>query len=115
VGVSIKQCAELIQESLLGVDFDLNDRFCDAADLKESWDTVPIPDPLLRFFAFLFNCDVNDLNPGNCSHIEEMDSDDEVSVGSCRVSNARRQQMHSMFQVMYYILHKGKKEHHCIS
>ena len=49
----IKECAELLRESLKGVNFDLNDKFCDAAELNESWDTVQIPDPLLKFFKIL--------------------------------------------------------------
>ena len=58
----IKQCAELIRQSLLDTDFHLQDRFCDANDLKTSWDTVPIPEPLMNFFAALYNFDENEFN-----------------------------------------------------
>ena len=45
----IKQCAELIRQSLLDTDFELNDGFCDANNLKTSWNNVNIPEPLLEF------------------------------------------------------------------
>lgn len=49
----IKQCVEQMWLSLLYVDLDINDRFCDAANLKESWDAVTIPDPLLNIFFII--------------------------------------------------------------
>lgn len=42
----IKECAAIIRQCLLEVDFDLQDRFCDATDLKTSWNAVPIPEPI---------------------------------------------------------------------
>ncbi|KAH3782897.1 hypothetical protein DPMN_160820 [Dreissena polymorpha] len=33
----IDRCAEIIQTQLKNCDFELNDKFCDAVDLKESW------------------------------------------------------------------------------
>jgi len=53
----IKQCAELIRQSLLDTDFELNDRFCDANDLKTPWNNVSIPEPLLKFFEALYRFD----------------------------------------------------------
>ncbi|KAK7069516.1 hypothetical protein SK128_018152, partial [Halocaridina rubra] len=51
----IRECATIIMQCLLEVDFDMQDRFCDATDLKTSWNTVPIPEPLLRFLGALYN------------------------------------------------------------
>lgn len=104
---------------LLDVNFNINDRFCDAADLKESWDTDTIPDPLLsllNFFATLFNFDMNDYkNLDNRDQIGKTDGDDQVSVDSCNVCNSKRRQMYSKFQMMYFILHNCRKERHSIS
>jgi len=58
----IKQCAELIRQSLLDTDFELNNRFCDANDLKTSWNNVNIPEPLLKFFKALYRFDATEPN-----------------------------------------------------
>ncbi|KAK7077326.1 hypothetical protein SK128_000685, partial [Halocaridina rubra] len=44
----IRECAAIIWQCLLEVDFDLQDRFCDATDLKTS---------LLKFMGALYNFD----------------------------------------------------------
>jgi len=41
----------------LDTDFELNDRFCDANDLKTSWNNVNIPEPLLKFSEALYRFD----------------------------------------------------------
>ena len=58
----IKQCAEVIRQSLLDTDFELNDRFCDANDLKTSWNNVNISEPLLKFFEALYRFDATEPN-----------------------------------------------------
>ena len=58
----IQQCAELIRQSLLDTDFELNDRFCDANYLKTSWNNVNIPKPLLKFFEALYRFDATEPN-----------------------------------------------------
>ena len=50
----IQGCAKVIRQSLIAVDFDLQDRFCDANDLKRAWNCTAIPDPLLKFFGIPF-------------------------------------------------------------
>lgn len=39
---------------MLVIDFGLDDRFCDAADLKRSCEVTPVPDDWMHFFADLF-------------------------------------------------------------
>ena len=51
----ISQCASFIHDELIEYDFLLNDRFCDANDLKESWENFRIPEKTLRFLGYLFN------------------------------------------------------------
>ena len=38
-GDPIQECAKIIRQSLLAVDFDLQDRFCDANDLRRAWNS----------------------------------------------------------------------------
>ena len=53
----IKQCAELIRQSLLDTDFELNDRFCDANDLKTSWNNCKHSRTPPDFFKALYRFD----------------------------------------------------------
>ena len=103
----LTQAASTIKDALLNVDFNLNDRFCDAQDLEESWDSTKIPEPLLHFFASLFNFDHKEFYV-NDELDQTVGEDDENSVSS-KVSNEKRRKMNSLFQIMYYMLHKGSK------
>ena len=49
-----KSAAEVIKESLLGVHYNLDDSFCDAQDLKQSWRQTKVPDALM-IFSLCFN------------------------------------------------------------
>ncbi|KAK7085440.1 hypothetical protein SK128_027545 [Halocaridina rubra] len=60
----IRECAAIIRQCLLEVDFDMQERFCDATDLKTSWNTVPIPEPLLKFMGALYNFDPTEFTLG---------------------------------------------------
>ena len=51
----IKSAAKIIRQSLLQIDFGLQDKFCHAEELKFAWKNTKIPDELLTFFAELFN------------------------------------------------------------
>ena len=55
----IRQCATLIRQSLMEVDFDLQDRFCDVNDLRLAWENTTIPEPLLKFMSVLFKFDMD--------------------------------------------------------
>ena len=50
-----KVCASIIRKHLSAFDFNLNDRFCDAEDLRESLSNIPIPEDILRFFGEIYN------------------------------------------------------------
>lgn len=108
----IRQCAEMIRQSLLEVDFDLQDRFCDAGDLKRSMKSTEIPDPLLKFLGYLFHFDVSTFNA--CSMNEELlavREDEIVSTDDTPgISVSRVRQMQGLFQIMYYDLFRGRKK-----
>ena len=50
----IGEAAGQLRQVMLDVDFGLDDRFCDAADLKRSWEETSMPDDWMYFFANLF-------------------------------------------------------------
>lgn len=50
-------CATELNESIGTIDFGLNDRFCDKADLRSSGDAICMPEPFITFFPKLFDID----------------------------------------------------------
>ena len=102
----IKECASIIRQSLLDINFDLQDRFCDAHDLKTSWNAVPIPDPLLKFLATLYNFDLDNFSTGQQVPDDEDDRPPDEQAG---ISESKCRQMHCLFQIMYHDLHRGRK------
>ena len=52
---NIKTAPATIKQSLLDLDFGLDDKFCDAEKLKEAWRKKVIPGVLLMFFSTLLN------------------------------------------------------------
>ena len=45
-----KVCASIIRKELRSFDFELNDRFCDAEDLRSTLENMCIPEKSLKFF-----------------------------------------------------------------
>ena len=48
---SIKKAAKVMREALLKLDVGLQDKFCDAEELKHLWFTTRMPDELISFFS----------------------------------------------------------------
>ena len=40
-----------LRKSLLSFEFEINDKFCDAGELKEAWENKSMPDEFLTFFC----------------------------------------------------------------
>ena len=51
----VKSAAQTIRDKLLNVDFGLEDKFCDAEELKLAWKTTKISDEVLAFLSFFQN------------------------------------------------------------
>ena len=51
----VQVCASVLRESLERYGFDLNDQFGDAQDLKLACSNMKIPEPVLKFFRYLYN------------------------------------------------------------
>ena len=48
---SIKRAAKVMRKALLKLDFGLQDKFCDAEELKHLWFTTRMSDELISFFS----------------------------------------------------------------
>ena len=119
----IKEAAVTIREALRNVDFNLNDKFGDAHELKSSWERIAIPDCLVSFFSSLFkiphtllqstfNKDVSGIFELEDDYeIEPSDIENSTVTPSATFSSSRKVvQVSSMFQMMYYSLHNGRKK-----
>ena len=102
---SVKVAAKVIRSKLLNVDFGLQDKFCDAEELKHSWRTTKIPDELLIFFAELFNIKKTTLLK------EYYNSNDEIEQESEQEQDdiLKSMKIGSLFQVTFYNMHNGYK------
>lgn len=117
----VQVCAGVIRKALDEYDFGLDDSFCDAHDLKHSLSEMNIPEPVLRFFSHLYN-----FNPDTYAEAAEAvmaesdepvdddkEDDDDYDTGSKPSGNSlstqRCRKIQSLFQVMYYIHHCGRK------
>ena len=96
----IRQCADIIRQSLLDIDFDLEDRFCDANDLRTSWNAVPVPEPLLKFMATLYNFDPTEFTAGPRIPDDEDVRPKDMKDERAGISESRSRQMHCLFQIM---------------
>ena len=60
---STKLAAKKIRDVFPAMDFNIPDKFCDAEDLRNSWEQFCIPDELITFFGTLFNINYATLKP----------------------------------------------------
>ena len=128
----IQVCASMLRQSLGSHDFDLDDRFGDAQDIKHACSSMTIPEPVLRFLGYLYN-----LNPLTYPKTAEAvmtetylstevvndETDDAHETVNCEggnnsdceqttdgsLSTQRCRKIQALFQTMYYIHHCGRK------
>ena len=122
----MKEAGKSIRNVLKDIEFSLQDKFCDAEELKISWENATIPDELATFFSSLFN-----ISRGKLMHKFDIDSVDEcldVDTGDnysddsddllcdntkCdTLSDTKMAKVKSLYQVLYYLVHNGKKRLH---
>ena len=107
---NIKTAAATIRQSLLDYDFGLDDKFCDAGEMKEASRKV-MPDVLLTF-STLFNLRLRNLfqgiDEGFCADLDdEKGNDDQTDMDERMESffeNQNFTKIHAMFQMLYVIL-----------
>lgn len=68
----ITETANLFRDALQKLDFDLNNRFCNVQDMKNTWFSSESPKVFFTFFATLFNIDASDMQ-------EELNTENENS------------------------------------
>ena len=123
----VQVCASVLRESLESHDFDLDDRFGDAQDLKLACSNMKIPEPVLKFFEYLYNFNPDsyqkaaeavmsvadpsseDLNEEEADDIDETNNSDceQTSDGGLTAQCYRKIQ--ALFQTMFYVHHGGRK------
>ena len=121
---SVKDTAHAIRVALKNVDFKLEGKFCDAEEMKSSWQNMQLPDCLLLFFSTLFNIPQSTLmqsslktdttDDGNTCIVEDDDTSIEEFVDKVNLKKLSRTRkvikVMSIFQTMYYVLHNGRKK-----
>lgn len=100
---SVKDCAQILRASLKQVEFDLQDRFCDAADLEKAWNDISIPDPVKLFFCELFGLKHSDF--GDPEYEDHSENLSQVKSESYE----RVKKVLALFQIIYYDIHNGHK------
>ena len=120
---SVRDAGQLIRQSLLTTDFNLDDEFGEAIQLEHSWKRTSVPEPLIEFLSQILNVDklnilssiaddkqtsnssTEDVEEG-CEEVEDNSEDTLLnmpdSTTSCRIR--------SLFQVLFYNVHKGRKK-----
>ena len=101
----INECATILRNSLMDVNFGLQDKFCDASDLEDSWNNIDIPQPLLKFLSVMYNFNEHEFCTAKPSIIGEEDQDP-TKHG---ISKSKEKQMLAIYQIMYFVLHSGQK------
>ena len=108
----VKDTARMIRQSLNTVEFGLDDKFGDAEELASSWNRCELPDILISFFATLFNIPQAILIKSflDSDNIFECDDEDLDDAPFASPQTARAVKVKSLYQMVYYILHNGKKK-----
>ena len=79
---NIKTAAATMRQSLLELDLGLDDKLCDAEELKEAWTKKVMPDVLLTFFTTLFNLRLRNLlqaiDEGSCANLDDENGNDDT-------------------------------------
>ena len=93
-----------IPKSLNKFTFNLKNKFCDAKNLKNSWNNAYMPHKLIYFSSYFFNIPQSYL----CSYQVDpynMKNDDELDFAKRKVMKIK-----SLYQILYYNLHREKKK-----
>ena len=102
---TIKSAATEIRKSLNESTFSLKNKFCDAEELKNSWNNVHMPHELIYFFSHLFNIPQSYLCNYQVNAYDMEDDDDVPDVIKRKVMKIK-----SPYQILYYNLHSGKEK-----
>ena len=93
------------------MDFGLNDKFCDANDLKSSYEINKIPDAILIFFPSVFEIKKSQLNYH--SNVEDLNFNEEESI-LADPNRLKIIKIQSLVQIMHYIIKNGRVHHYML-
>ena len=111
---NIKTAAATIRQSLLVLDIGLDDKFCDAEELKEAWRKKVMPNVLFNILR-LRNL-LQGVDEGSCANMDnENGNNDADQTGMDErmesfFENQNFTKIHAMFQILFYFVHKGQKK-----
>ena len=118
----IREAAERLRQYMLEIDFGLSDRFCDAAEIQESWEGTSMPDDWMHFFSFshLFNVSKSSRLKFRMDNVfPDSNEDEDNHSDSDAVSAAENKDFHNknihiqlycLVQMLSYRMHEGKKK-----
>ena len=111
--LGIKIAAQKLRKLLLSFDFELNDKFCDAEELKKAWENKSMPDEFLTFFAKLFNIKKTSLIPDTERDPEfsynSDEEDDDKNIKQAKSEQLKILKIKYLFQIVYYNLHHRRQ------
>lgn len=97
----VAECTTLLREALQKVDFGLNDKFCDAQDLRNSWMESKVSEVSVIFFSTLFN-----IYPNTSEEHEGLENEHEESeIGKHYQQWKLKSQ--TLLQILYYNTFRG--------
>ena len=116
----IKEAAVQIRQGFSSMNFNINNKFCDAEELAETWDNFNILDEIIAFFSTLFNVNAASLKQnfplqqyedGNndFNEINENGDNDDTTTGSCK-KKILTNKIKSVIQIIFYVLNQGKQK-----
>lgn len=98
----LKESGKIIKQSMEKVNFDLQDKFCDASSLENSWKENTIPQEILIIFSQIYNFSI--------TQFQKKKDKTNASVSDKKKEHLSEQKIlkiKSLFQVMYYIYKNG--------
>ena len=114
----IRQAGEILNHAAMKVDYGLEDRVCDASELRRSWNDTHIPDEWLTFYSA-----VDRIPKSTIARVNEIqlipDADDDKANSDDEEENEevlygydisrKCEQIKCQFQIHYYQIHGGRK------
>ena len=102
------------------MNFNINNKFCDAEELAETWNNFNIPDEIIAFFSTLFNVNAASLkqnlplqqyedDKNYFNEINENGDNDDTATGSCK-NKILMNKIKSVIQIIFYVLNQGKQK-----
>lgn len=92
----------MLKDSLGKEDFNLEDKFCDENELRQSWNNINIPEDLLKFFCRLFN-----ILPSQFSN--EALNDNTMNSFEEGILSSKILKMKSLYQIIFFMIKKHHK------